>query len=51
MQQEVDANEEQQIYEDEQRHNEWEAKMLKIYEERVSGRTTVLIHVLITAFC
>ena len=40
-----------QIYEDEQRHQEWEAKMLKIYEERNLGRTTILIHVLITAFC
>ena len=25
--------------------------MLKIYEERTSGRNTILIHVLITAFC
>ena len=40
-----------QIYEDEQRHQEWEAKMLRIYEERNLGRTTILIHVLITAFC
>lgn len=42
---------EDEIYEDEQRHNEWEAKMMKIYEERTSGRTNIMIHVMITAFC
>ena len=25
--------------------------MIKLYEERTSGRTTILIHVAITAFC
>ena len=42
---------EDEIYEDEQRNNEWEAKMMKIYEERTSGRTNILINVMITAFC
>ena len=40
-----------QIYEEEQQHQEWEAKMVRIYEERTAGRNTILIHVIITAFC
>ena len=41
---------EDEIYEDEQRHIQWEKKMVKIYEERTSGRNLILIHVIITAF-
>lgn len=39
------------VYEDEKKQLEWERKIVKIYEERSVGRTTILIHVLITAFC
>jgi len=38
------------IYQDEIKQQEWEQKMIKLYEERTSGRTNILIHVAITAF-
>lgn len=41
---------EEALYEDELKQREWEEKMMKVYEERTSGRTTILIHVAITAF-
>jgi len=42
---------EDEIYEDEKKQQEWEQKMLRVYDLRASGRTTILIHVVITAFC
>ncbi len=44
-------NLEDEIYEDEKKQIEWEQKMMKLYEERQVGRTNILIHVVITAFC
>ena len=44
-------NLEEEIYEDEKKQIEWEQKMMKLYEERQVGRTNILIHVVITAFC
>ena len=32
-------------------HAEWEQRMLKIYEERATSRSTIFVHVIVTAFC
>ena len=39
------------MFEDEKKQLEWEEKMIKIYEERTTSRNSILIHVIITAFC
>ena len=46
----VNRVDEDAIYEDEIKQQQWEEKMIKLYEERTSGRTNILIHVAITAF-
>ena len=34
-------DQEDQIFEDEQKHIEWEAKMVKIYEERTNSKNII----------